>query len=151
MVTFLSVGLVEVWNWHISRVFSWWDWFINMQKNKLFYEIVSLTCNRINYSIQSHCHCHWQCSIQSAFLHDSPLKITVTPKTESRGSKMTPCHFCGNLKFSVPTSKTMIFLMILIIKNCKHLWYRPNKDPFIAFNFDLHLFCKTKCSALQAV
>ena len=52
---------------------------------------------------------------------------------------MTPCHFCGNLKFSVPTSKTMIFLMILIIKSCKHLWYRPNKDPFIASNFDLHL------------
>ena len=92
---------------------------------------------------------HTQCSIQSAFLR--ALKFTMTPKTESRGSKMTPCHFCGNLKFLVPTSKTMIFLMILIIKSCKHLWYRPNTDPFIAFNFDLHLFCKIKCSALQAV
>ena len=37
------------------------------------------------------------------------LKFTMTPKTESRGSKMTPCHFCGNLKCLVPTSKTMIF------------------------------------------
>ena len=95
----------------------------------------------------------WVTSVQSRvrFCVIHALKFTMTPKTESRGSKMTPCHFCGNLKCLVPTSKTMIFLMILIIKSCKHLWYRPNTDPFIAFNFDLHLFCKIKCSALQAV
>ena len=69
-----------------------------------------------------------QCSIQSAFLRDSvihALKIPMTPKTESRGSKMTPCNFCGNLNILVPTSKTMIFLMILIIKSCENFWYRP--------------------------
>ena len=50
--------------------------------------------------------------------------------------------------FKVTVTVTMIFLMILIIKSCKHL---SNKDPFIAFNFDVHLFCKMKFSALQAV
>ena len=79
-----------------------------------FYSVRNSVCRSHRptvYSVQSR--------VRFCVIH--ALKITMTPKTESRGSKMTPCHFCGNLKFLVPTSKT-IFLMILIIKSCKHLW-----------------------------
>ena len=51
------------------------------------------------YSVQSR--------VRFCVIH--PLKIPMTPKTESRGSKMTPCNFCANLNFLVPTSKTMIY------------------------------------------
>ena len=106
-------------SWAVNRAIIFW---ISMQFVAYFCWITPYTCTVFNP--------------ECVFCVIHALKITMTPKTEIRGSKMTPCHFCGNLKFSVPTSKTMIFLMILIIKSCKNLWYRPNKDPFIAFYFD---------------
>ena len=64
---------------------------------------------------------------------------------------MTPCHFCGNLKFLVPHKQNNDISHDIDYQELQTFMIRPNTDPFISFNFDLHLFCKIKCSVLQAV
>ena len=87
------------------------------------------------------------------------LKITKTPKQKA-GAKNGPLSSLwksANLWKSVfPTSKNNDISHDIdyqkswrFMMHCWHDW--SNKNQFIAFNIDLHLFCKMKCSALQAV
>ena len=81
----------------------------------------------------------------------SRTKNPNDPQNRKQGVKNDPLPFMWKSQFFfVPTCKK-IFLMILIIKICEDFWYIPNKNPFIAFNFDLHLLCKIQCLALQVV
>ena len=85
-----------------------WSHSLQLEQMSLFWQNPNRITDRLRSilaQVMACCLSSVQCSIQSAFCMIHTLKIPMTPKTESRESKMTLCHFCGNLNFWSPQAK----------------------------------------------
>ena len=85
------------------------------------------------------------------FLRDSRTKNHNDPQNRKQGVKNDPLPFLWKSQVFGPHKQNNDISHDIDYQELQTFMIRPNTDPFISYNFDLHLFCKIECSVLQAV